>query len=330
MITPSKPAAAHDGKLITTIRPQGVVLLTGARGFTGRYMRKALEEAGYRVVGLVQGEPSGADEIAGSLTDAARLREVAARIQPDYVIHLAAISFANHHDAEALYHVNLFGTLNLLDALIAEQAPVRKLVLASSATVYGGAQHSPVAEDTKPAPVNHYAISKLAMEHMALTRLDKLPIVIARPFNYTGVGQNENFLVPKIVGHFQRRAPRIRLGNLDSVREFNDVRSVAHAYLGILERFPAGEIVNICSGREHRAMEVLNLLQTLSGNRIEVEIDASLVRAIDVRRLVGDPTKLYATLDSLPEYSLEETLTWMLNQSSHACALNRERVTCEV
>ena len=327
MIAPSKPAAAQDGKLIT-IRPQGIVLLTGARGFTGRYVRKELEEAGYRVVGLVQGEPSGADEIAGSLTDAARLREVAAMIRPDYVVHLAAISFANHHDAAALYQVNLFGTLNLLDALIAEQVPVRKLVLASSATIYGGAQYSPVAEDTKPAPVNHYAISKLAMEHMALTRLDKLPIVIARPFNYTGVGQNENFLVPKIVGHFQRRAPRIRLGNLDIVREFNDVRSVAHAYLGILERFPAGEIVNICSGREHRAMEVLNRLQALSGNRIEVEVDESLVRAIDVRRLVGDPTKLHATLGSLPEYSLEETLAWMLNQSSHAFALNRERVAC--
>lgn len=316
MLSPSKPATSKDGEL-ATIRLQRVVLLTGSRGFTGCYVRQTLQAAGYRVVGLVRGEPVGSDEIAGSLTDAARLREVVAKVQPTHVVHLAAISFANHHDAAALYHVNLFGTLNLLDALIAERAPVQKVVLSSSATVYGGVKDSPVAESATPAPVNHYALSKLAMEHMARTRLDELPIVLTRPFNYTGVGQNENFLVPKIVGHFQRGEPRIRLGNTDVVREFNDVRRVAQAYLGILERCPAGETVNICSGQGHRVADVVELLRDLSRNPIAVDVDPSLVRAIDARCLIGDPAKLHATLGALPEYALEETLSWMLAGLSH-------------
>ncbi|MFZ5532223.1 MAG: NAD-dependent epimerase/dehydratase family protein [Pseudomonadota bacterium] len=320
MLSPSKPATSKDGEL-ATIRPQRVVLLTGSRGFTGSYLRQTLQAAGYRVVGLVRDDPVGGDEIAGSLLDAARLREVVAKVQPTHVVHLAAISFANHQDASALYQVNLFGTLNLLDALIAERAPVQKVVLSSSATVYGGTKGSPMTETATPAPVNHYAISKLAMEHMARTRVDELPIVLTRPFNYTGVGQNENFLVPKIVGHFQRGEARIRLGNTDVVREFNDVRRVAQAYLGILERCPAGETVNICSGRGHRVADVVELLRALSGNPIAVDIDHGLVRAIDAKCLIGDPAKLYATVGALPDYALEETLSWMLADLSHGHGL---------
>jgi nucleoside-diphosphate-sugar epimerase len=131
------------------------------------------------------------------------------RLQPNYVVHLAALAFVAQQDVESFYRVNLFGALNLLDALIAAQCPVRKVVVSSSANVYGNVRHSPVAEDTCPAPVNHYAMSKLAMEHMALTRLDKLPIVISRPFNYTGVGQSENFLIPKIVGYVRWKRTRM-------------------------------------------------------------------------------------------------------------------------
>ena len=186
------------------------VLLTGADGFTGRYVGEALRQAGYRVFGLVHKSPGQIDHFQADLTDATALRELVGRLQPDYVIHLAALAFVAQQDIERFYRVNLFGTLNLLDALIATQAPVQKVLLASSANVYGNARHSPVAETTCPAPVNHYAMSKLAMEHMALTRLDKLPIAITRPFNYTGVGQDENFLIPKIVAHFKRREPVIR------------------------------------------------------------------------------------------------------------------------
>ncbi len=287
-------------------------MLTGANGFTGCYVREALQAAGYLVAGLIQHGPAAADEAMANLTDAVALREVVARTRPDYVLHLAAIAFVEHQDAEQFYRVNLFGTLNLLDALIAEQIPVRKVVLASSANVYGNAQTSPVSEQARPAPANHYAMSKLAMEHMALTRLDKLPIAIARPFNYTGVGQSVDFLIPKIVAHFQRREPVIRLGNLEVEREFNDVRAVAQVYVALLDRLPAGEVVNICSGQGHRLLDVVDVLQALSAHRIGVEVDPDLVRANEVRRLVGDPARLHAVVGALPEFSLQQTLGWML------------------
>ena len=291
------------------------VLLTGAEGFTGRYVGDALRQAGYRVLGLVHKNPGQADHFQADLTDATTLRELVGRLQPDYVIHLAALAFVAQQDVERFYRVNLFGTLNLLDALIATQAPVQKVLLASSANVYGNARHSPVAEATCPAPVNHYAMSKLAMEHMALTRLDKLPIAITRPFNYTGVGQDENFLIPKIVAHFKRREPVIRLGNLEVEREFNDVRMVAQAYLGLLEKLAPGEIVNICSGQGWRLLDILERLENMSGHHLEIKVDPGLVRANEVRTLIGSPLKLGAALGSLPTPSLEETLSWMLQST---------------
>jgi len=234
------------------------------------------------------------------------------RLQPDYVVHLAALAFVVQQDVESFYRVNLFGTLNLLDALIAARSPVRKVIVSSSANVYGNARHSPVTEDTCPAPVNHYAMSKLAMEHMALTRLDRLPIVITRPFNYTGVGQSENFLIPKIVAHFRRREPVIRLGNLEVEREFNDVRMVAQAYLGLLEKADAGVTVNICSGKGWRLRDVVDLLSYMSGHRIDIEVDPALVRANEVRTLVGSPDRLHAIVGPLPDFPFDVTLKWLL------------------
>jgi len=288
------------------------VLLTGAEGFTGRYVANALRQAGYRVLGLVRGAPVQSDHFQADLTDAEALRELVSRLQPDYVVHLAALAFVVQQDVESFYRVNLFGTLNLLDALIAARSPVRKVIVSSSANVYGNARHSPVTEDTCPAPVNHYAMSKLAMEHMALTRLDRLPIVITRPFNYTGVGQSENFLIPKIVAHFRRREPVIRLGNLEVEREFNDVRMVAQAYLGLLEKADAGVTVNICSGKGWRLRDVVDLLSYMSGHRIDIEVDPALVRANEVRTLVGSPDRLHAIVGPLPDFPFDVTLKWLL------------------
>ena len=288
------------------------VLLTGAEGFTGRYVADALRQAGYRVLSLVRGVPTQADHFQADLTDADALRALMLRLQPDCVVHLAALAFVARQDVESFYRVNLVGTLILLDALITSSSPVRKVIVSSSANVYGNARHSPVAEDTCPAPVNHYAMSKLAMEHMALTRLDKLPIVITRPFNYTGVGQDDRFLIPKIVAHFKRRDPVIRLGNLDVEREFNDDRMVAQAYLGLLEKADAGEIVNICSGQGWPLGGVVDRLAQMSGHHLDIEVDPGLVRANEVRTLVGSPAKLQATAGPLPAFTLEKMLEWML------------------
>lgn len=288
------------------------VLLTGSRGFTGKYVRQALQQAGYRVVGLVQHEATD-NEVAADLSDAAGLRTAVEQVLPDFVIHLAAIAFVAHADQTALYQTNLFGTLNLLEALQQCGHNVRKVILASSANIYGNPPVSPVAEDTSPAPVNHYAMSKLAMEHMARTWLDRLPIMFTRPFNYTGVGQDEKFLIPKIVSHFRSKQPVIKLGNLDVVREFNDVRMVAQAYVRLLEVGQPGQTINLCSGVGYRLLDVVETVSTISGHTLQVEVDHALVRASELKVLVGSPTLLNSVLPDLPAYALEQTLAWMLD-----------------
>jgi len=155
-------------------------------------------------------------------------------------------------------------------------------------------------------------VSKLAMEYMARLWMDKLPIVIARPFNYTGVGQTESFLLPKIVGHFRRGAEVIELGNLDVWRDFSDVRAVAQAYRRLLEVCPAGETVNVCSGKAHSLREVIAMAESVSGRSIQVQVNPAFVRASEVKTLCGDATKLRSVIGEWATPPLEDTLRWML------------------
>ena len=150
------------------------------------------------------------------------------------------------------------------------------------------------------------------MEHMARLWMDKLPIVITRPFNYTGVGQSENFLLPKIVSHFQRRAEHIELGNLDVARDFSDVRTVVKAYARLLQLAPAGQTFNICSGKAHTLREIIGVVEQLAGYLIDVRVNPAFVRANEVYKLMGDPSKLQQCIGVLPEIPLRDTLAWML------------------
>ena len=147
---------------------------------------------------------------------------------------------------------------------------------------------------------------------MARLWQDKLPIVIARPFNYTGVGQSESFLLPKIVAHFRRRAEKIELGNLNVWRDFSDVRAVAQAYSRLLEVHPVGETVNICSGRLHSLREVLDMAERIAGYRMRVEVNPDFVRENEVRTLCGSPAKLQKLIGPWETPELEETMRWML------------------
>ncbi|NMM20409.1 MAG: NAD-dependent epimerase/dehydratase family protein [Rhodoferax sp.] len=281
------------------------ILLTGADGFTGRHFAELARSTGHEVVPL-----------AADLTDREALQREVLKTVPDAVVHLAAISFVGHADDNAFYAVNVIGTMNLLAALAQlPQAPSRVL-LASSANVYGNCEASPIAESQPPAPVNHYAMSKLAMEHMAHTYAGRLPIVITRPFNYTGPGQAVNFVIPKLVDHFARRAPSIALGNLHVEREFNDVQLVCSDYLQLLQYGEPGETYNVCSGQPYTLRHVIDTLARISGHQIEVVVDPAFVRSNEVHRLCGDPNKLQTllarkgpVLDALP---LEDTLRRML------------------
>lgn len=277
------------------------ILLTGAQGFTGRHFVHAAEAHGDTIVAL-----------QADLEDAGAVARRLAGEDFDYVVHLAAISAVTHADEPAFYRVNLFGTLNLLEALCGLAAPPRKVVLASSANIYGNSPASPIAETVAPAPVNHYAMSKLAMEHMSAQYSDRLPLVAVRPFNYTGVGQDTRFVVPKLVAHFRERRPTVELGNIDVEREFNDVRDICNAYLKLLESGDPGEVYNICSGRTHRLRDVIQCLQALSGHSIDVGVNPEFVRRTEVHRLCGNPEKLRACIGEAPRGDLEATLRWML------------------
>lgn len=294
------------------------VLMTGLRGFTGRYLAAALAARGVRVVGLVQGGAQGDDEITCDLTEAAAVREAVAHIQPTHVAHLAALAFVGHGDARSFYDVNLFGTLNLLDALAAVKIPPRRVLIASSANVYGTPEVAVIDESVCPEPVNHYACSKLAMEHMAHTFFERLPIVMTRPFNYTGVGQDEKFLIPKIVSHFKREAPFIELGNLDVSRDFSDVRDVVAAYTALLldAEGVEGQTFNVCSGRAHSLREVLNMAERHSGRSMEIRVNPAFVRINEVPRLLGSGLKLQQITGLSPRIPLDETIAWMINGDS--------------
>lgn len=290
------------------------VLVTGAGGFTGRYAIAALQSHGYRVVGLSR-KPTESDEtIACDLADAIAVREVANSITPDLVLHLAGLAFVAHTDEQALYRVNLFGTQNLLQALAELNTPPQKVLLASSANVYGSPGVEVLDESLCPAPVNHYAMSKLAMEHMARTWLERLPIVIARPFNYTGLGQDEKFLVPKIVSHFRRGEKVIELGNIDVARDFSDVRMVARVYRQLLESAPAGETLNICSGMIWSLKDVLAMMAEIAGYEIKVRVNPAFIRANEVMCLQGDASKLKSIVGELDSIALKETLRWMYSE----------------
>ena len=167
------------------------VLVTGLDGFTGRYMQPELESHGHEVMALTS-----------DLTDPQAVASEVAHLKPEAVVHLAGIAFVGHGNANAFYEVNLIGTYNLLSALAQHVPDVRSVLLVSSANVYGNRSEGILSEDVTPNPANDYAVSKWSMERMAGLWLDKLPLFFVRPFNYTGVGQDNLFVIPKIVSHF--------------------------------------------------------------------------------------------------------------------------------
>ena len=281
------------------------VLVTGLSGFTGPYLARALAAAGHDVIGV--------DVTSGfDLLRPESLAEALAAHAPDYVVHLAALSSVTHGNAAELYAVNAVGTSNLLEAIARAQPSVRKVLLASSANVYGNADADPIDENVAPAPVNHYACSKLAMEFIARTWLDRLPIVIARPFNYTGPGQTESFLVPKLVAHYARKRPVLELGNIEVERDFSDVKMVVDAYTRLLAADSAGCVVNICSGIGRSLHSILDALAAITGHRPEIRVAAHLVRRAEVHRLVGSNARLRGLIGELAYTDFDALLREMV------------------
>lgn len=284
------------------------ILLTGSRGFTGKHLTVAVNTLGMDVVGL-----------KSDITDIFSLEDEIAAISPDAVIHCAGISFVASKDQEAFYRVHALGTSNLLSALVKLPKIPNKVLLASSATVYGNAEVTPTPEDCILKPIDHYAMSKVAMEEMAKTYLDKLPIVIARPFNYTGPGQHENFLIPKLVKHFLQQSPTIELGNINVEREFNDVSTICQAYIYLLKFGVPGETYNVSTGNIRSLGHVVNTLIEITNHPIQISINPNFIRPNEVHRMCGNPQKLMNLLEKNHEKiqipTLRQTLEQMLKPS---------------
>ena len=280
------------------------ILVTGSQGFTGRYVKDELIKNNHDVF-----------DLNSNLLDKKALDIEIQSKEIDAVIHLAAIAFVQHSDVNAIYENNIIGTRNLLDTLASYVPKIKHVLLASSANVYGNAKIEKITEDTPLNPANDYAISKVAMEHMGYLWMDRLPITITRPFNYTGVGQSEDFVIPKIVRHFKEKKDFIELGNVEVCREFNDVRSIASIYQKLIEHQPLYGAVNLCSGVTYSLKEIIDMVAVIANHKINIKINPNLVRINEVKKLSGDSTKLELKIGKINFLSLNPTLLWMSKES---------------
>lgn len=301
------------------------VLVTGASGFTGRYLVDELRRSGCEVVGMGGAEtsaPAWSTELlpadihrSADLRDVDTLVALLRDVRPDVIVHLAALAFVAHGRVDDFYSVNLLGTRNLLQAIDDASLSPQRVLVASSANVYGNASAGRLDETVPPAPANDYAISKLGMEYVVRLWQERLPVTVVRPFNYTGRGQAENFLIPKIVSHFARRAQNIELGNLDVARDFGDVRAVVAAYRGLLQSEAAvGRTVNVCSGVAFSLRDVVAMCSEICDHKLTVSVNPAFVRANEVRTLCGDNSLLKTLTEDWSSPPLKRTLEWMLDQ----------------
>ncbi len=289
------------------------VLVTGSEGFTGRYVCNEFAGAGWEVWGAgVQPKPADPRYLNINLLQPKTLRLIGERAQPHVVVHLAASAFVAEADPTDFYAVNLLGTRHLLEALSTAVTPPICTIVASSANVYGNSTLEVLEETAETRPANDYAVSKLAMEYLAKTYMERLGIVITRPFNYSGVGQEPRYLIPKIVSHFKKQAAHIELGNTDVARDFSDVRDIAKAYRLLAEIQPNGEIFNLCSGEATTLETCIGIASEITGHDIEVKVNPDFVRENEVTILRGSREKFDGVIGRSRRYKFRETLEWML------------------
>lgn len=290
------------------------VLITGINGFTGKYLKKYLTDQQFQIFGISNFLDNQDDHIFKcDINNKVELTQIIQKIQPDYIIHLAAISFVQHVNVEEMYKVNVLGTQNLLDACLSIKSKIKKIILASSATVYGNQNTEVLHEELTPNPNNHYGISKWAMEQVAKNYFQDLPIIITRPFNYTAPGQEKHFIIPKIAQAFTEKRPIIELGNIDVYREYNSIEFVCDCYYQLLIIEQKSEIVNICSGKTYSIREILQIFEEKTDHFIDVKINPELVRKNEIFKLSGDPKKLNSIINDYKNNFLEDIVNDFIN-----------------
>jgi GDP-4-dehydro-6-deoxy-D-mannose reductase len=299
-------------------------LVTGAGGFAGSYLVRALLADGVQVFGggLEAAPPSGtASEVTWLALDVTSTDSVSRAVgtaRPDVVFHLAGQASVGDSfgDAVGTWEVNATGTLRLLRAV----GSAARVLVVSSAEVYGAVPEAeqPLSEDRLPRPCSPYAGSKAAAEMAAVeaSLSGACRAVVARSFNHTGPGQDARFALPSFARQLAAigrgdAEPVLRVGNLSARRDFLDVRDVVRAYRALAERGGAGEVYNVCSGTARSIRSLVDEMVALSGTGARVEVEGARVREVDVPLLRGDPSRIRA-LGWTPEIPLERTLADLL------------------
>lgn len=287
-------------------------LITGAGGFVGSHVLQAIDQGRFPVDSVMP-LPAGLD-----LRDADAVRSFVTANPADVVVHLAAQSFVPRSisDPEETYQVNVMGTLHLLEAL-SSAGFAGRLLYVSSGDVYGRVEEPalPVNPSTPACPLNPYASSKLAAEELCLQWGRRLghDVVIARPFNHIGPGQSERFVVPSLAAQLLSiRAgtlpPVLEVGDIDSSRDFTDVRDVVEAYGRILESGVPGKRYIVASGVERRVRDIIETMVDMLGLQVEVKRDPARYRPSEQRRMVADASETRRDTGWSPGIEFQTTL----------------------
>jgi GDP-4-dehydro-6-deoxy-D-mannose reductase len=297
------------------------ILVTGACGFVGRHLVAELLAHRHEPVALDLGEcpadfPATVSYHRGDIANAGQLRQAVAEIRPEGCIHLAGLAFVpiGWSDPARMMQVNLIGAINLLEAL-RHGAPEARLLLISSAEVYGRKSLSaPLTEDAPLQPDNPYALSKSAAESMVFLygRSYGMPTMAARPCNHIGPGQSADFVISSFAVQLRKMAsgacpPVMKVGNLDSLRMFLDVRDVVRAYRLLLEDGIPGQAYNVAGGEEKSIREMLELLCQAADVQPRLEVDPARFRPTDRLPLL-DASRLTRETGWRPQIHIAQTL----------------------
>ena len=294
-------------------------LITGARGFAGSWFWRQLEGTEYELVGTAHPRESLSSSGAVrsiDLTQTDQLNTLLSEVDPDVVVHLAAVSFvpqAEDDFANAL--ATNVGALHTICSHSNVHNGAARLIFISSSEVYGhvSSEQLPIVEDTPARPANAYSLTKLMAEQLVrkYVEYDKLNAVILRSFNHIGPGQNERFVVPAFARQLaeiaqERREAVVKVGNLSARRDFSDVRDIVRAYQAAIT---VGEgVYNLCSGVAVSVEEVLETLIDIAGVKVTVEQDSSRMRPVDVPEFYGDNSRAKRDLNWQPRYTLRDSL----------------------
>lgn len=288
------------------------ILLTGGAGFAGRHAAAVFRAAGHDVVA---GDISPAAELPLDIRDVAQLAAAFADVAPDAVLHLGGLSFVPTawDSPQEVFAVNTIGTLNVLAAVRRTNPAIRVLVV-TSAEVYGTPSGpAPIPENAPLAPENLYGVSKAAADQAArlYAAHHHLDVMVARPANHIGSGQNPNFVVSSFASQLKAIAagaePRMRVGNLQQLRDFTDVRDVVRAYQLLIEKGRAGQAYTIASGQLVSIQTILDELVKIAGVHPVVKVDEARFRPATPQPIY-DTARIHADTGWQPAIPLCQSL----------------------